>query len=190
MSLADTQAAFAAALTDPSRPVPPGITTARGGPAAPRFAVYRNNVAVGLAAALAARFPVVARLVGEDFFRAMARAYVERHKPASPLLFEYGDEFPGFVAAFGPASVLPYLPDVARLEAAWSRAYHAADARPLDLGDLAAMAPDDLSAVRLAPHPSAAVVRSGHPVGAIWQAHRREPVEAVRDWRHESVLVV
>jgi hypothetical protein len=40
------------------------------------FAVYQNNVYASLIDALASRFPVTARLVGEEFFQAMARIYI------------------------------------------------------------------------------------------------------------------
>jgi len=59
MDLAETQDAFAAALLDPALPVPAGVTSARGKADEKRFAVYRNNVAVGLTRVLASRFPVV-----------------------------------------------------------------------------------------------------------------------------------
>ena len=87
MGHAATEAAFAAALLDPALPPPACLTTARGVPDERRFAVYRNNVAVGLRKALATRFRVVERLVGEEFFALMARAYIAGARPASPLLF-------------------------------------------------------------------------------------------------------
>ena len=73
MPLAASQDAFAAALLDPGSPLPDGITTARGRADRARFAVYRNNVFVGLTNALARRFPVTERLVGTEFFHGMAR---------------------------------------------------------------------------------------------------------------------
>src|SRR5689334_10493244 len=61
------EAAFAAALLDRGAPVPAGVlATPR------RFAVYRDNVAAALTAALAARFPLLRRIVGDAFFRALA----------------------------------------------------------------------------------------------------------------------
>ena len=57
--------------------LPPGLTASAPDEVALRFAVYRNNVAVGLSDALAARFPVICRLVGADFFAAMARLHAE-----------------------------------------------------------------------------------------------------------------
>ena len=189
MDFAASQAAFAEALLDPARPVPEGITSVRGETDAARFAVYRNNVHVGLTGTLAKRFPVVRRLVGEEFFAGMARVYAGRYKPASPLLFEYGDRFADFIERFEPARELTYLADVARVEAAWTNAYHAEDARPLTVGDLSALEPDALCGTRLVPHPASSLIASLHPVGSIWAAHQNEIVEAVRNWRAEAVLV-
>lgn len=189
MQVVTSQDAFAAALLQPGSPAPFGVTTARGEADEARFAVYRNNVFVGLTRALAQRFPVTERLVGPEFFRGMARAYAQEHKPASPLMFAYGGDFPDFIAAFAPAASLAYLPDVARLETTWSDAYHAADALPLAPADLAAIPPERLATTRLAPHPAARLIRSGHPTGAIWAAHQGDEVTKISDWRAETVLV-
>lgn len=185
-----SQAEFAAALFDPQAAPPSGVTTARGGPDARRFDVYRNNVMVALIGALEQRFPVARRLVGDDFFRGMARAFVAVSKPASPLIFRYGDDFPTFIAAFEPARSVPYLADVARLEMAWSLAYHAADAAPLALAALAKIAPEALPSAKLVPHPSAALVGSPWPIGSIWEAHRHDPVAPVAHPGPQTILVV
>jgi hypothetical protein len=172
MDIAATQDAFARALADLALPVPAGVTTARGAADEKRFAVYRNNVAVGLRRALAARFPVVVRLVGQEFFAGMAKAYVARRKPTSPLIFAYGDDLADFIVGFAPAQGLPYLADVARLEAAWTHAYHASDVEPLTAATLAGLRAEALPAARLVPHPAATLLRSRFPIGSIWQAHQ------------------
>ncbi len=87
--------------------------------------------------ALRTKFPATERIVGEEFFRAMARVFVIAHPPRSKILHTYGDDFGDFIAAFEPAAELAYLADVARLEAARTRAYHAADATPLTPADFA-----------------------------------------------------
>lgn len=183
------QTLFAAALLDPSLPVPPGVTSARGAPDTTRFAIYRNNVTVSLTKTLGQRFPVTSRLVGEVFFNGMARAFMAKVLPSSPLIFAYGDDFPDFIAGFAPASTLPYLADTARLEAQWTRAYHAADAAPIALEALAAITPERLGATRLQPHPAAAVVRSDYSIGTIWQAHQGTDVAAQTVMAPECVLI-
>ena len=190
MGYATSQDDFAQALLNAGHAMPAGITTARGQADATRFNVYRNNVYVALTKALAQRFPVTARLVGAEFFTAMARAFAQDNKPASPLIMEYGDEFPAFIADFEPAAEIVYLADVARLEAAWTRAYHAADTPSLDLARLAAIAPEALPNARLAAHPSAALIYSRHPVGSIWGAHQHATVPSIPAWGVETVLVV
>lgn len=190
MGFAASQNAFAAALLHVDRPVPEGITSPRSVPDAARFAVYRNNVFVGLTKALAQQFPVTERLVGKEFFVAMARTYAQDHKPASPLMIEYGSDFPDFMASFQQAKELAYLPDVARIEAAWMRAYHAADAVPLDFAALTTAAPEMLADMRLVIHPSAGLIRSGYPIGSIWSAHQQEMVTPVASWQPETMLVL
>lgn len=182
------QADFAAALFDPGG-LPVGTTTARGQADAVRFGVYRNNVMVALTQALKQRFPVVLRLVGEDFFQTLAKDFVRAEKPRSPLIFQYGDSFADFIDAYAGAASVPYLGDVARVEAAWTDAYHAADAGVLSVGDLAAIHPGDLLSLTLRPHPAAALILSPHPAGSIWSANQQAHVQPVASWQPEAVLV-
>ncbi|MHB0954426.1 MAG: HvfC/BufC N-terminal domain-containing protein [Allorhizobium sp.] len=182
---------FTAALADLSKPVPQGLTTWTGDRPQRRFGVYRNNVRAGLAAALASRFPATERIVGADFFTAMAQDYVAAHPPRSPLLLAYGDDFADFVEAFEPAAGLAYLPDVIRLESARGHAYHSADAEPLDAGRLAAVPPEQLADLRFMPHPSLSVLRSAHPMVTIWAMNAGEAELApIAEWKGEDALVV
>ncbi|MCZ7658679.1 MAG: DNA-binding domain-containing protein [Xanthobacteraceae bacterium] len=187
---APLQARFATALLDPGAPVPEGVVSHTGAPPVRRFAVYRNNVVVSLIEALRARFPAVARIVGPEFFAAMARLYAAAHPPASPVMMWFGEALPEFLASFPPARELPYLPDVARLEAAHTRAYHAADAAPVDPARFAALG-EAAGAARVALHPSAAILRSAHPVVTIWAMNTgATPLAPIADWRGEDALVM
>ena len=185
----DVQAEIAAALLSTATPVPAAIKGAARGRAERRFAVYRNTVAASLIEALAARFPVVARLVGADFFRAMARAYVAKEPPRSPLLFQYGESFPAFITGFAPAAPLPYLADVARLEFARGLAYHAADADPLAASAFAALDKGRLAEFTVRLHPSVFIVSSDHPIFSIWLAHQSQSVLPISHRAAESALV-
>ena len=119
-----------------------------------RFAIYRNNVMHSLSQALAQRFPVVQRLVGAEFFAAMAAEFIRAHPPASPVLLLWGGDFAGFLSHFPPVRALPYLPDVARIEHARGQSYHAADIRPLDGAALGAAMGGDAGRLRFALSPS------------------------------------
>ena len=169
-----SQRDFAPALLDAQQPCPAGLRSWNGSDPAVRFAVHRNNVVSSLVAALADTFPVTRQLVGETFFAAMARLFVTRSPPRSPVLTLYGDEFPAFVEGFGPAESLPYLADVARLEVLRVRAFHAADARVLAADDIARhlLDPQALPRARLEFHPSAAILKSRFAIVALWAAHQ------------------
>ncbi len=132
-----------------------------------RLSIHRNNTAILLGETLAAHYPAVCGLVGEDCFTALARAYLALHPPTAGHLMAYGTEFPGFLDAHALAATLPYLADVARLDWATHDAYHAADAAPCDPAALAAVPPDRLAGLRLEPLPSVRLLRSGYPVAAI-----------------------
>jgi len=166
-----TQAQFRQAMLDPSAAVPMGIVNPDGAPANKRFNVYRNNVAVSLTEALEAGFPVVRKLVGDEFFRAMAGVYLRTHPPKSPLMMHYGDAMPQFLRRFPPAKSLGYLPDIAEVELALRAAYHAADTTPIDPDALTAVAPDALMSLRLTLSPAVRVVTSDFPVHGIYLAN-------------------
>lgn len=178
--------AFAVALTAPDRQPPPGLA----GPSTARFAVYRNNVAVGLIRGLEARFPAVLSLVGEEFFRAMARDFLSAHPPSSPLMMHLGDDLPAFLAGFPAARDLPYLADIARLEVAMSRAYHAPDLPRLGAAAFAALDPPDLAGLRVDLHPALATLRSVHPVWTIYAiATGRQAAAATVSWEPQAVRI-
>ena len=185
------QNAFLRALLDPELPPPNGLEASHGFPPERRFAIYRNNVCVGLVDALAERFPICLQLVGDEFFRAMAQCYVRERLPRTPMLFEYGDAFATFVSDFAPAHELPYLPDVARLEYAVGQAYHAADAAPLSLDFLRALPHERLDSATAILHPSTHVVASAYPIVSIWRRHMSDdeipPVEL--DQSEEALVV-
>src|ERR1700741_567805 len=124
-------AAFVRALLDPDSATPAVVAGPKGKAVTKRFNVYRNNVTVSLIDALAAVFPATLRITGTDFFRAMARFHVRATPPTSPLLFEYGRDFPDFIERYEHARPMPWLADVAQIERAWLDAYHAADAPAL-----------------------------------------------------------
>jgi hypothetical protein len=190
-SLADVQAEFAAALVDPEAGVPASVTGPDGRPAPRRFAVYRNNVIAGLVNALTSSYPAVRRIVGEDFFGVMARRYVLAEPPSSPVLMDYGASFADFIGAFEPASSLPYLPDVARIERAWREAYHAEDAAPLTAEVIAQIPAGKLADTAFALHPSLRVVRSKYPALRIWRMNATdEPVAPVDLSVAEDTMIV
>lgn len=178
-----TQHTFAAALLDPRKACPPGLVSANGADPQSRFAVYRNNVLGSLINALAANYPVVEQLVGEEFFRAMAGVYAQSTAPRSPVMNDYGGDFAEFIEHFEPAASVPYLADVARLERLHVQAWHAADAQPMaEERIVAALSSPTLARhLKMGFHPSLRLLQSSFAVVTIWAAHQDQapvPFEA------------
>ena len=171
-SLRELQAGFRAALlADDERGVAPDVVD-DGLSASARLAVYRHHVFTTLTAAMEATYPVVCRLVDRRFFGWIADQYVRVRPPGGPCLFEYGADFPEFVAAFPACAHLRWLADVARLEWAMNAALHAPAAPALEPEALRALDPAALARLTLRLDPSATLLTSRWPVDAIWRANQ------------------
>jgi Putative DNA-binding domain len=183
-------AAFSEALLKPDRETPALVCGPTGKAAARRYNVYRNNVTVSLIGALAAVYPAVQRITGVEFFRAMARFHISETPPTSPLLIEYGRDFPAFVERYEYAQGMPWLADTARIERAWLDAYHAADAPVLGAADLASVPPERLADLVFMPHPATRLVRSRYAAVTIFAANRKPlPVEDIDASQAEDALI-
>jgi hypothetical protein len=178
------QTQFAKALLDPEAAVPPGLVDPMGRAAPKRFAVYRNNVASSLVRVLEAGFPTVRKLVGEDFFAAMAGEFLRSHPPQSRIMMLYGAAMPDFLATFPAVTHLGYLPDVARLDQALRESYHAADSTALPEAEFQRLLGEDIAVLRLTLAPSLRVIPSCWPLHAIWAANHDggpKPVVVAQD---------
>jgi hypothetical protein len=139
-----------------------------------RLGLYRGNVQANAVKALANAYPVVAKLVGDEFFAGAARAFAAATPSTSGDLNEYGERFAAFIAELPPAAELAYLPDVARLEWRIHRAHYAADARAFDPSKLAGVPPERFADVRLMLSPACAIVESPWPLERHWTIHQRD----------------
>ena len=168
-------AEFAAALENPAAPPPAGVFGRRRAPDGRRFSVYRNNVAVALIGALAARYPVTEAILGAETFRELARAFMQARKPRSPVMIAYGGDFPDFLEEAAPGLATPGIVEVARLENAWVEAYHAEEAAAATLAQLAALTPERVAGARVALHPAARLLRFATPAASVWASRQADP---------------
>jgi hypothetical protein len=183
-------AAFSPPLLNPDQATPPTVAGPRGKAAVKRYNVYRNNVTVSLIDALAAAYPAVQRITGIEFFRAMARFHIRATPPSSPLLFEYGREFPAFIEQYEYAQSMPWLADIARIERAWLDAYHAADSAPMSPAALASVPPERLADLVFVPHPATRIICSKFAAVTIFAANRsKEPVGSIDAGVPEDALI-
>jgi hypothetical protein len=183
-AFAELQHSFAAAVL--GSPVELPIRAATAARAEGGLAVYRNNVMSGLIKVVAARFPAVRRLLGEDRFLESARRFIAAEPPRSPLLLEYGDGFPEFLKRLGDDTCIA---DVADLEVARGKAYHAADAVSLSPQAFAAIPAERLAGLRLTFHPSVSLLQSRFPIVSLWHANQEAGDAALPQVRPEAALI-
>ncbi len=141
--------------------------------------VYRNTIALGLADSLAASYPTVVTVVGEDWMREAAILFARDHPPADAVLLAYGGDFPDWLEAFAPAADMPYLADIARIDRLWTEAHIAADADMMAPHAIASLAPEDFDTVRLALLPSVRLARFGTGIADLWRALRSDAPDAI-----------
>ena len=175
----------------------PGVVAGwlRDGPRVERgLAAYRANAGALAERALAAAFPTIRHLLGDDSFAGLARAFWRRHPPQRGDIGTWGGALAGFIADDEALAPEPYLADVARLEWAVHQAERAADAAAPQ--GLERLADHDPSALWLRLAPGTALVDSPYPVGTVWHAHRSDapdrfaPVrEAFAAGRGETVRI-
>lgn len=167
MSLRNVQVLMKETMMDASRDVPTGMF-AEGGIAIPaRLKVYRNNIIGSLTNIMAETFPLVRKLVGEDFFKQMAQRFITAHPPQRGYLSHYGVRFDDFVRRYEPARTLPYLSDVAAYEIALNDAYYAEDDEALTAHDLIRVAPNTLPDVTLKLRGGTRFIQSTFPLTTI-----------------------
>lgn len=162
------QDAFTAALGGDGAALAPWLAE----PEPPGLSVYRNTTAKGAVDALAATYPTVERLVGEDWFAAAASLYARAHRPSHASLLDYGAGFPDWLAAFGPARDMPYLAGVARIDGLWIAAHFAADAGLLQPGALFGLGAEAFEQIRGVLHPAARLAWFDGDIPSLWIANR------------------
>jgi uncharacterized protein (UPF0276 family) len=180
--LADLQQAFGAALADPGQL--PALAPLLKGDAA-RLGIYRGNLAFAWRRALASSYPVLRRLMGEQDFDGLARAYGRAHPAQDPDLNRFGAGLPEFLeGAIGSGGDL-WLPDLARLEWLAHESWYAPDAPAVldaaaggPLTVLAGLNPAQFEASRAILHPSLRLHASGWDTAALWLAHQPGGQEA------------
>lgn len=165
-----------------------GFSVRPGSSRRPNDGVETYRSRTSLIKILAARYPVVRRLVGELSFRIVARRFILSEPPSVPIPLNYGDNFPGFLRNQGTLASIEYVADIAELEMARGRARYAADVRPLVAAALSSLQTRRLHGLRVVLHPSVCLVQSRFPIVTIWESSQTGDGMIDR-WGCEAALV-
>lgn len=80
--------------------------------------IYQNNIESNLVKTLKNTYPLITKLLGDDFFQTTACHYIAYYPSRSGNLHDYGEYFSDFLAEHPPVKHLCYLAEVALFE--WS----------------------------------------------------------------------
>jgi hypothetical protein len=136
------------------------------------IAAYRGNAAAIAERALAAAYPTVQQLVGDESFAQLAQAVWHRFPPQRGDLAQFGAALPAWIELDPQLASEPYLADVARVDWAVHTIEQAADIEQPPAG-LALLGEIEPAHLRLRLRPGLVLVASRWPVATVWQAHQR-----------------
>lgn len=140
-----------------------------------RIAIYRDSFKGNLIACLKAAYPVCLRLVGEEYFSALAVRYIAIYEHRQFSLADYGDQFADFLAYFEPVQhVLPYLSEVARLEWAYHLALDSEEYDGLDCHALSQLSETEHMRLIFMLPPASTLLYSDFPIYTIWEMNQPE----------------
>ena len=100
-------------------------------PAAIRLGIYAGAYHSRLSEALASNYPLLAKLLGESDFSALAAEYIAAHDSPFFSIRYYGDGLAQFLDTRQPYAGAPVLAELAQWEWAMTGVFDAADATPL-----------------------------------------------------------
>jgi hypothetical protein len=121
-------------------------------PAALRLSIYSNAYRLRLTDALAATLPRLQQFMGTDEFAALASDYIDLCPSSFPSIRWFGDQVPQLLRRRFPKQ--PWLEELATWEWAIAASFDGADAQPIGIEALAAVAPDQWPTLRFAFHPT------------------------------------
>jgi Putative DNA-binding domain len=182
-SLADAQTNFIDTINDGPDRLDPTL-----------FAGPRDRVLLGLKAhantisharivALEETFPLTRQHLGDAAFNVLTRDFVETKTAKASDANRIGLGFPDCLSD-------PATKELARIEWAWLESYHAAEAVPLTLGDLAALDEVTLLALPIARHPSARTVTISAPIASALQELAGQQPAAMLSARPEAEVLL
>lgn len=162
--LADDQARFIAVLQQGPGAFPDDLFANHPDRALLGLKAHANTISHARLVALEESFPRTRGAMGQEAFNLASRDFIERPEVRTRKLMQIGEGFAAFLAATDADQAHC---DLAQIEWAWLQAYHAADAAPMLLADLAGLDEAGLLDLRLNLHPASRLVAVQSDIGAL-----------------------
>jgi hypothetical protein len=168
--LARVQGEFQDYLLRGARAIETRVVGSARVPIETRLGIYAGAYGSRLIDALAASYPALAALLGEEDFQALGARYVQAHDSPYFSIRNYGDALEDFLGTHADYAGVPLLRELARFEWMLCAVFDAADAEPLTAAALARVAPADWPQLRFTFHPSVRRVALLWNAPQVWKA--------------------
>jgi hypothetical protein len=191
-TLLELQRALAAHVVDGEGPaLDAWISLPPGADPAARIAVYSAGYPARVTEALHESFPALAKILGDNAFAELSDRYRDVLRAEPRNLNDVGVDLPRFLRTDPASESLPFLPDLAALEWALTRSFHAAVTQRFDPKECSDWTLEDWPRARLDFQPGLALLRSRWPLRALHATREQERAEIDVDLEQggESVLV-
>lgn len=195
-SLRDTQRWLARVILDPAS-LEAGTLDASGRLATDaetariRLGAYTGGYPARLEESLAETFPALRHVLGADTFHRLVHRYLPYVPAGIYNLNDVGGNLPAWLSGDESARAVPLAVDLARLELAVQRAFHATPLPAFDPAPLAAWTLEQWDAAVLRFQPAVVLVRSPWPIHDVWEARKqaRDTIDIVVQGRPQNVVV-
>jgi len=157
---------------------------------AQRAQIYHNNARITLVKTLQAIYPILARLLGSEYFEKLADLYIKQWPYTAKILNDYGHAMAALIADFTPLKDFIYMKDVARLEWLIHRATIADNATGFDLKRFQNLSAEQHAKLIFKLNPSLFYIESDFPIDRIWQINQPDMIEVpILDLNQEQGLI-
>jgi hypothetical protein len=155
-SLADLQRDFQRHVMHGHERIVDAVDGTSNVPATLRLSIYSEAYRLRLTGALASTLPRLQQLLGDEQFAEVAREYIDLCPSSYPSIRWFGDRMPQLLLKSFPQQ--PWLAELAAWEWAIAAAFDGADAEPVGIEALAAVAPEHWPALTFQFHPTVQVL--------------------------------
>lgn len=125
-------------------------------PATLRLGIYSEAYLLRLTEALASTLPRLQQLLGKEQFAEVAHDYIDLCPSSYPSIRWFGDQMPRLLRKSFPEQ--PWLAELATWEWAIAAAFDGADAEPVGIDALAAVAPEQWPSLTFQFHPTVQIL--------------------------------
>ena len=181
ISLAELQKQFWSSSRNRENEIYSWIANESGFQPEQRMDVYRTTARSAHVSALMDSYPVCRAILGDDYFKLLAKSYFLQTPSFSTDMNQYGDSFPGHIAMLiGQRKELKdfvYIIDLARLEWEYQKVYFASDAVIFDIDGFQEKCRHFGDRAVLKLQPGISFMSSCFRVFEIWDMHREDKLE-------------